>query len=1233
METKKIRNGGFTLLETLLTVAILIILMALSAVGVARYKDYLDVTELDNAARDIYMAAENRAVLLQNSGASVKLLSTGGGGGDPVVLTSTQLKEDSNRDLLPAGTIDPALWKGDFRIVYDQTTGHVKEVFYAEKGDIGTDLDPFRTDDRSARVNLFRGGKTLVGYYNGGIAGEIGTKPLPTPGVEVFIDNGEELTLKATYTLPEGLPAGVTYTPSVKLYYPTNSTTPIELFAPTSTLSFDKGTATFEKVLDSLAKDAWGNSQQFKDLGSGLTGLGKNFTVSAGLTLKADGWIESAYYAEGTDNSLFAKQTGDGDTAYIANLRHLQNLGCDEAAYGNGNSYGYKSGVGLQIESAKQTTDIECKQYKGVKYSFLPIVNKSLTSYDGQEFELRHLYAPDNGGGMFLGVAGNPGMTVQNIRMIEPYVSNTTGGSNRNNAGCLISRIHGGNNVLKNVWVVNGTAISTNGGEPGAGGLIGWIGDGTVTIDGCRVYWDKPEQLVKDGKIDYKVQGKYAGGLVGHSGGTLTIQNSYAATTVRKHSDDSTNDSIGGLVGHGNVAEISNSYADCYLGIENGVTNGIGGLVGNGSVTTLTNSYAAGFIMGRDNTATAGLVGGNVTTATNCYSVVRVIKKGADGKETLEKPATPLYGTIGEPASGSVRYLSKAKDVTENQFGNAFEYIDADNSPETHVYDLRYEMSKTPGPADEALKLTPPYPFPGLKGADGTALPHYGDWADLEDGKTLIPAGLAYYETYGSGDTAVHGAFGFHEEVSLDTLKKDLDNPVVTTDGYALVFPKGEEALSGTYKVTYGSSSPYTLTISESSMKWTEWSLDVSAVSLPTTQGTGEDAKEYILIPLPDRVMTDALSGTSPSLSPSFYQKLQVDLLPDSGSTPVPGLTRSFWFNPHFAKTVVKQDTKPSDPAGTEASAIIVRTARHLRNLGMIRYTTYGTSYQTYVYNKSYYFKQELDLDYATYKGYLGTGFLNGITEKNPYVQDCIGTAYKTSSYGSSYTANLQFRGTYDGGYHIIRNVVGSWSDANSESGGLFGMVGSGGVLKNIAYAFNPDHTISMTVGKQYYGALVGFNSGTVENCAVYGLRLNVSHPTYNSYNQVGGLVGRNAGTVQRSSAEVASLTIDQGYAGGLVGYSQESSSPYGYGTIESCYAVGKIYHPQKIYDSNKTAKISGLSYNGSITNCYAAVQLVRGDDYAHVTEMYGLCSSYGFLLRTSRRGVQLRRSDRSAPF
>ena len=72
------RNSGFSMVEMMAAVAILIILLGISSVAAAYYVDYLKITELDNAAREIYMAAENRAVLLGGSGQLEKARSSGG---------------------------------------------------------------------------------------------------------------------------------------------------------------------------------------------------------------------------------------------------------------------------------------------------------------------------------------------------------------------------------------------------------------------------------------------------------------------------------------------------------------------------------------------------------------------------------------------------------------------------------------------------------------------------------------------------------------------------------------------------------------------------------------------------------------------------------------------------------------------------------------------------------------------------------------------------------------------------------------------------------------------------------------------------------------------------------------------------------------------------------------------------------------------------------------------------
>ena len=124
------RNGGFTMVEMLTVVAILIILLGVSMVSVVRYRDLLKITELDNAAREIYMAAENRAVLLSGARRLNNQVRTAGAEDGGRYYVS---KSSLNGELLTSGSIDPALLDGgDFYIVYDLDGGSVTDVFYAE---------------------------------------------------------------------------------------------------------------------------------------------------------------------------------------------------------------------------------------------------------------------------------------------------------------------------------------------------------------------------------------------------------------------------------------------------------------------------------------------------------------------------------------------------------------------------------------------------------------------------------------------------------------------------------------------------------------------------------------------------------------------------------------------------------------------------------------------------------------------------------------------------------------------------------------------------------------------------------------------------------------------------------------------------------------------------------------------------------------------------------------------
>jgi hypothetical protein len=184
------------------------------------------------------------------------------------------------------------------------------------------------------------------------------------------------------------------------------------------------------------------------------------------------------------------------------------------------------------------------------------------------------------------------------------------------------------------------------------------------------------------------------------------------------------------------------------------------------------------------------------------------------------------------------------------------------------------------------------------------------------------------------------------------------------------------------------------------------------------------------------------------------------------------------------------------------------------------------------------------------------------------------------------------FAGVFDGNGHVISNYTLTYGPPTWRvfDVGLFGYVGSSGVIKNlvmeqvnIGYYFEPATA----------GGLAGVNDGTIENCYTTGT---VGGPAGNSF--FGGLVGQNHGTIKNSFAVG---TIGGGDdVGGFAGINT--------GAIENCYFVGSIEAANDrvgglvginigtIKDSYSATSFHCNTYsgglvainNGTIENCFA---------------------------------------------
>lgn len=1140
------RNSGFTLVEMLAVTAIVVILLAIGMVAVVHYVRWLRITELDNSAREIYLAAENRAVLLSAGGRLDKLvekangktmvlpaeergatpLAAGGAAGQTARAwyiyydSAAGSGEDVLAELLPQGTIDSALRGGCFYVVYEIKTdedgtqsglGSVTDVFYAEESDpwknegFETFYQQWKGSSRQRRLDE----KKMFGYYGGAAAENGGANSLKAPLLEVI--NGEELIVRLTYSEP----MGETRTPEVTLYYGGSKVrldqlSKVKWWTEETERDVFQNTVTHTCtwVLDTLKE----NGTRFRDLFVGnldaVTGepgpMGGNFTVTARIRSTT---VASPDVVSAPRNSLFADGSG-GETAYVENLRHLQNL-----------DHNFSKVEGKT--AAIQTGDIDCGASVFTGYEFVPIENAQLTSYCGSH-------------------AANEGAEVA-AHFIKGLTVTATSANGRNGGlfSTAPSSMEFQDVCLINTSVKMGAGVST-------GALAGVATNTTFT--NCWVYWEGEEleklkvSIPESGLADnhYQITGSSAGGLVGQlNGGTIT--DCLAATLVKGTTV------AGGLVGQTTGVTVSTSYADCYL-----VAPTAGGLIGTaGGTVTLTNVYAAGFI---DNTVedavAAGLCNGNAT-ANHAYSAMHY--------ESTEGAIVPLAAGVTADDGSRCYYLGVDKDgqpyedMIEQEFltkmGADFGWKYSDS----HPYSL--------------LKDLTTYPFPGLK-----ELPHYGDW----NAEFVKPA-LAYFEKYKPlGDGTEQ--YGFYAD-SVDTLKKDTEvegNWTVPLDGYAVAFraedANGNVSVTFTYYDEHGTEQTCDQAYhkNEGGIHDKLWEVE-------------HKGETYYLAILPQEVIVG-----SDYASENFYQRLGISVK----NGPITWAA----YCPHFAKTArpISEETTDRELANMAKQARhSVRTPRHLRAL-----SGHGEYYHA-AGGQGYSFSQELDLDYTTYEGEIFEGENlahyswidgDGSTKSEKRIQAPIGRS------GAS------FNGVYHGGCHTIAGV--KFQTAGEQYAGLFGL--SVGTLQDIAYLMDPDQPVAAERGggSLYLGGLAGGNSGTIRNCAVAGAKLEIAiHNKGAAY--VGGLVGLNEGTIRSCAAEVAGLSASGDdysnvYTGGLVG---RNAGAGGSGIFAS-YAVGWI--SGKVVEGSMVRVCGFVGYNtGYIEGSYAAARLESSGTGA---EVYGFC-------------------------
>ena len=733
-------TNGFSLLEMMVTVVVIVVLSALAMIPISKMQKDIRQTELDSRAEMIFTAVQNRMTRLQAAGQS-DVYTSGWDvtrmnappsdsetitGRDLVYVTSaSKSDEDSAASwLYPETEAEAELWNGSWVVEYDAKGGSVYAVFYSKESMCAPDkFNELR--DRRARVSA--GAK--IGYYGGDSVGAADTDSL---SLTVEVIDQEKLLVRAVCK-------------SVGLMRPTFRATVSDETGNKTEFEI-KGTAgaagsadkidvngktyTVTLTLDDLSEGKrFGEQDRFANLipGENLT-VKIRADVSGNLILGAEETVSNI-------NSLFAevRENRTGRTAVIKYGRHLQNLELENSGLKK------EEDTNKIITAALQERDISfgassswAHEYDDRK--FTPIENAQLKSYDSTSGTYHPVIydltvETDGDAGLFK-TFGGKGFTgeLKNIRLVDAKIT----------------------------------------GKGTVGGLVGKL-NGTTTIDGCQVYLKNVKKGLDKDKIfanHTQIGGQVVGGLVGSTAGnTLTIQKSLAATVIRGQT------AAGGLIGNisGNISNetykvaVQNSYADCYL-----FSNGnAGGLIGNREIATsdltIQNCYTAGFLEGKE---TAGLVvcdlSGNILR--NVYSACATLK----GESLTYGTARKTSGASGNNNITNVYYLSETEDenTTIGERKNYQELSAADpvkllsadftkQNGDTHAYNL---MS--------GLGLSQ-YSYPKLK-----ELPHYGDWqAEFED-KALV-----YYEKYADGS---YGFFGANISA--------LSNKPVKGDGYGMIY-------------------------------------------------------------------------------------------------------------------------------------------------------------------------------------------------------------------------------------------------------------------------------------------------------------------------------------------------------------------------------------------------------------------------------------------------------------
>lgn len=1191
------KKKGYTLAEVLATVAILLILMAIAVPAIFSIRKNLRQKALDNKAELIYTAVQNNLVKLQSNGNSSLYdgeKTANAMGRTPSDATKEQKlyyalsseKADTKRAasvLVTTDTVDGELYNNYWVVEYNPESASVYAVFYSESDSIQP-YDPNVYDSFRYKDNRLSDG-ARIGYYGGDALDGSNTAVLAP---KITVTNEEKLVATITcmrqgqdnkplsfdvvLTDDKGNQLNLKYKASGDKLVHAKDDLHVGDMSEKDTneeSSIVGRSYTLKITLDDLTSDATRFVSLYGEKNSYLKStntkaLRAGTALNIKVTVRSENHKIDGLFTQYDTNSLFAdKSTSENAAIYYG--RHLQNL--DQ-----------ESGVAEDIKTAELGNSIhfekqEEKEKDDTTSWYSCYGNKALTPITNKNLE------------RFI---GDKSMAIYHLNVKNGVDITTADGSATGRKGAGLFAVLKDSMTVENLRLAGTTiAITGEGKEKVSVGAIAGETTGSAKITNCEVYLDT-EDIEGKNENDVWISGAgIQGGLIGHtnsgsdSGSSVTIDNSFAATVMDGRENGTTGDligTVGGLIGQADCAvNIKNCYADSYL--TGAVTGGLVGLVSSGSVN-VESCYTAGY----QNPANQG--GGFVASSfdsnalkiKNSYTVVTYL-------ENRESEKNPVIYAVSPGTLENVYYLNKGKNV-ENDNGKAVDYLTFSNkakmaeklnnngsnsfttSTTTYAYNLRNQGLTS-------------YSYPSLKD-----ISHYGDWqASYEAGS------LVYYEKYAinESNSREYGFFGGNVQSSLS------DSLTVVGDGYGIVYAKSAlETLSG-FIVSYQNS--------EDADKLKEWKVDCNSTETEKFEvsvndgDTAQSEETYVIFPLPKEIMNaQAIKGV-------YYQKLTVKGASDAelndegtaaqadGDETTEVMTgKTFYFNPHFAKSVEAADQAPNN-----ILAIYLRTPRQLYHMSL-----YYQDYASLL--KGISFIQERDIDYAPYDWKNYEGVQEAVTVQSP-----VGVAEDGTI--------TPFTSTYKGGGYEIRGI------SFATKGTAVGFIGENqGSIQNVflvsdwenndftgtTAVSNPYLSYTGTIGSNrnvYMGALAGINKGTIQNCAVCGYSMGRDGIVYVQRNgtlYIGGLTGSNQGNIYNSEVDApavnASVLYGNAYLGGFAGEN------IGSGLIRNSYAVGNVSIE---YSKGANCTIGGFTAKNT--------GVLRGDYCAVALGAAGTSKTYGF--------------------